>query len=130
VIAPALIPRRPGDRIKTDRHDAGELAVLYRAGALTAIHIPRPGYDRRAWPRLPLRNSVEWARLIGVSPLSPSVPGDDWHHQTWATYVRRFTPAPVGPAQFDPRTIVEIRACIFACMISASISIVVWPALT
>ena len=40
VIAPALIPRRPGDRIKTDRRDAGHLAVLYRAGALTAIHIP------------------------------------------------------------------------------------------
>ena len=40
VIAPALIPRRPGDRVKTDRRDAGQLAILYRAGALTAIHIP------------------------------------------------------------------------------------------
>src|SRR4029078_5176287 len=40
VIAPSLIPRRPGDRIKTDRRDAVQLAVLYRAGALTAIHIP------------------------------------------------------------------------------------------
>jgi transposase len=40
VIAPALIPRRPGDRVKTDRRDARQLAVLYRAGALTAIHIP------------------------------------------------------------------------------------------
>jgi transposase len=40
VIAPALLPRRPGDRVKTDRRDAGQLAVLYRAGALTAIHIP------------------------------------------------------------------------------------------
>src|SRR5688500_8648547 len=40
VIAPALIPRRPGDRIKTDRRDAAQLAVLFRAGALTPIHIP------------------------------------------------------------------------------------------
>jgi transposase len=40
VIAPALIPRRTGDRIKTDRRDARQLAVLYRAGALTTIHIP------------------------------------------------------------------------------------------
>jgi transposase len=40
VIAPSLIPRRPGDRIKTDRRDAAHLAVLYRAAALTAIHIP------------------------------------------------------------------------------------------
>ena len=40
VIAPALIPRRPGDRIREDRRDAGQLAILYRAGALTAIHVP------------------------------------------------------------------------------------------
>jgi transposase len=40
VIAPALIPHRAGDRIKTDRRDAVQLAILYRAGALTAIHIP------------------------------------------------------------------------------------------
>jgi len=40
VIAPSLIPRRAGDRIKTDRRDARQLAVLYRAGALTAIHVP------------------------------------------------------------------------------------------
>lgn len=40
VIAPALIPRRPGDRVKTDRRDASQLAILYRAGALTPIHIP------------------------------------------------------------------------------------------
>ena len=40
VIAPALIPRRPGDRVKTDRRDATQLAVLHRAGALTAIHVP------------------------------------------------------------------------------------------
>ena len=40
VIAPALIPRRAGARIKTDRRDATQLAILYRAGALTRIHIP------------------------------------------------------------------------------------------
>ena len=40
VIAPALIPRRAGDRVKTDRRDAAHLAILYRAGALTPIHIP------------------------------------------------------------------------------------------
>jgi transposase len=40
VIAPALIPRRAGVRIKTDRRDATQLAILYRAGALTRIHVP------------------------------------------------------------------------------------------
>jgi transposase len=40
VIAPSLTPRRPGQRIKTDRRDAGKLVRLFRAGELTAIHVP------------------------------------------------------------------------------------------
>jgi transposase len=40
VIAPALTPRKPGDRIKTDRRDAAKLVRLFRAGELTAIHVP------------------------------------------------------------------------------------------
>ena len=40
VIAPSLIPLRPGDRIKTDRRDARKLAGLLRAGLLTEVHPP------------------------------------------------------------------------------------------
>lgn len=40
VIAPALTPRRPGDRVKTDRRDAEKLARWYRAGELTVIRVP------------------------------------------------------------------------------------------
>ena len=40
VVAPSLIPKRPGDRVKTDRRDALQLARLHRAGELTAIHVP------------------------------------------------------------------------------------------
>ena len=40
VIAPSLTPRRPGDRVKTDRRDAEKLARLYRAGELTTIRVP------------------------------------------------------------------------------------------
>ena len=40
VIAPALIPRRAGRRIKTDRLDARNLARLHRAGELTASRVP------------------------------------------------------------------------------------------
>src|SRR5207237_9330903 len=40
VIAPSLIPKAPGDRIKTDRRDARRLARLHRAGELTAIRVP------------------------------------------------------------------------------------------
>jgi transposase len=40
VIAPSLIPKRSGDRRKTDKRDAAKLARLYRAGELTAIRVP------------------------------------------------------------------------------------------
>jgi len=42
VIAPSLIPRRPGARIKTDKRDAKKLVKLYRSGELTPIRIPTP----------------------------------------------------------------------------------------
>lgn len=40
VVAPALIPRRPGDRIKNDRRDARQLAHLLSTGLLTAVPLP------------------------------------------------------------------------------------------
>lgn len=42
VIAPSLIPRKPGERIKTDRRDALKLAELQRAGVLTTVAPPTP----------------------------------------------------------------------------------------
>jgi transposase len=42
VIAPALIPRKPGDRIKTNRRDARKLTELLRAGLLTEVRPPTP----------------------------------------------------------------------------------------
>lgn len=40
IIAPSLIPRKPGERVKTDRRDARKLAELHRAGLLTDIWVP------------------------------------------------------------------------------------------
>jgi len=40
VVAPSLIPRKPGERIKTDRRDAINLAKLHRAGELTPVWVP------------------------------------------------------------------------------------------
>ena len=40
VVAPSLIPRKPGVRVKTDRRDSGMLAKAHRAGELTAIWVP------------------------------------------------------------------------------------------
>lgn len=41
VVAPSMIPKCSGDRIKTDRRDAIMLARLHRAGELTAVFVPR-----------------------------------------------------------------------------------------
>jgi transposase len=40
VVAPSLIPKRPGDRVKTNRRDAMSLAKQLRAGDLTAVWVP------------------------------------------------------------------------------------------
>jgi transposase len=40
VIAPSLIPRKPGDKVKTDRRNAVDLARLLRSGDLTRVHVP------------------------------------------------------------------------------------------
>jgi transposase len=40
VVAPSLIPKKAGDRVKTDRRDAVQLARLARSGDLTAVYVP------------------------------------------------------------------------------------------
>ena len=46
VVAPSLIPKKPGDRVKTDRRDSLGLARLHRAGELTAVWVP--GHEQEA----------------------------------------------------------------------------------
>lgn len=46
VIAPSLIPKRPGVQRKHDKRDAAELARLYRAGELTPVRIPSEAEER------------------------------------------------------------------------------------
>jgi transposase len=41
VVAPSLIPKKPGDRVKTDRRDAVQLARLARSGDLTVVYVPK-----------------------------------------------------------------------------------------
>jgi len=45
VVAPSLIPRKPGARIKTDRRDALNLAKLHRAGELTSVWVPDQAHE-------------------------------------------------------------------------------------
>jgi transposase len=81
VVAPSLIPRRPGERIKTDRRDATALARLHRAGELTPVWVPDPeheamrdlgpcgiwsGRGRTWWRRCGRRGSVSRASCSGT----------------------------------------------------------------
>jgi transposase len=61
VVAPSLIPRKPGERIKTDRRDAINLAKLHRAGELTAVWVPDQAHEA-------IRDLVR-ARLAAVRTL-------------------------------------------------------------
>ena len=40
VVAPSLIPVKPGERVKTDKRDARKLATLFKGGLLTVVHPP------------------------------------------------------------------------------------------
>lgn len=42
VVAPSLVPRKPGERIKTDRRDARKLVEYWRSGVLTEVRSPSP----------------------------------------------------------------------------------------
>jgi transposase len=45
VVAPSLVPTRPGDRVKTDRRDAVTQASLFRAGELTPVWVPDDAHE-------------------------------------------------------------------------------------
>jgi transposase len=45
VVAPSLIPKRRGDKVKTNRRDAMSLAKLLRAGELTPVWVPDPRHE-------------------------------------------------------------------------------------
>jgi transposase len=45
VVAPTLVPVKPGVRVKTDRRDARKLAHSYRSGDLTPVWVPDPAYE-------------------------------------------------------------------------------------
>ena len=45
VVAPSLIPKKPGDRVKTNRRDALSLVKLLRAGELPAVWVPDPRHE-------------------------------------------------------------------------------------
>ena len=76
VVAPSLIPRKPGDKIKTDRRDAEKLAQCFQSGTLTSVWVPERGPRGAAGPR-PRAGGYEARREPGET--SPGeVPPSKW----------------------------------------------------
>ena len=91
VVAPSLIPRKPGRRIKTDRRDAINLAKLHRAGELTAVWVPDQAHEairdlvraRQAAVRT-LRQARQQLSRLPAAPRLPLPPtGLDLLHRRW-----------------------------------------------
>ena len=98
VIAPALVPRKPGERVKTDRRDARKLAELHRAGLLTVVRAPTPAEEAvracaglamtRAWRqrcrhrlgKLLLRRGLHYAGRAWTQAHRRWVDGLSWSH--------------------------------------------------
>jgi transposase len=91
VVAPSLIPRRPGDRIKTDRRDAAALARLLRSGDLTAVWVPDTHHEAiRELVRC--REDIKHVERLGCQRLCALLlrhgrryEGDNWTqgHRRW-----------------------------------------------
>lgn len=103
VIAPTLVPVKPGDRVKTDRRDAIKLARCYRAGDLTAVWVPDAAHEalrdlvraREAAKRDQLRARQRVKKFLlrhGRHPPTPMKPWTD-RHGIWLTTVRFEHPA-------------------------------------
>ena len=103
VIAPSLIPKRSGVRVKTDRSDARNLARLHRAGELTSVRVPTPAEEAvrdlvRA--REDLKSDRRIARqrirsfLLRYGKRYPA-PGARWSHrfEVWMRALRFDEPA-------------------------------------
>jgi transposase len=80
VVSPSMIPKRSGDRVKTDRRDSQMLARLHRAGELRAIYVPADGRsDAGSGPRARRRGRRGDAGEIPIESLpaaaGPPLPG-------------------------------------------------------
>jgi transposase len=84
VVAPSLVPGKPGDRVKTDRRDARKLAHFLRSGDLTEVYVPdEAGEAIRDLERA--RDDAKCAERVARHQLSKFLLRHDrhWEHTTW-----------------------------------------------
>jgi transposase len=80
VVAPSLIPKKPGERIKTDRRDARKLTQALRSGDLTRVRDDLKAQERKARQQLNayvLRHGHAWPR---TRPAGPKHTTTGWSH--------------------------------------------------
>jgi len=103
VVAPTLVPVRPGDRVKTDRRDAVKLARCYRAGDLTPVWVPDAAHEalrdlvraREAAKQDQLRARHRLGKFLlrhGRRPPQPMAPWTQ-RHLAWITHQVHFAQA-------------------------------------
>jgi transposase len=84
VVAPSLVPGKPGDRVKTDRRDARKLAHFLRSGDLTEVHVPEAAVEAiRDLERA--RDDAKCAERVVRHQLSKFLLRQDrrWEGPTW-----------------------------------------------
>lgn len=106
VIAPGLIPRKPGDRRKTDRLDAVMLARLYRSGHLTPVAVPDEEQEavrqlvraRLATQRHITRLKHRIVRVLATHGYRFTGTRSNWtkQHRTWLRQMRREFTGPLA----------------------------------
>lgn len=81
VVAPSMIPKRPGDRIKNDRRDAESLARLHRSGELTANYVPREDDEAMRDLTRAREDAVKAQRISRQESLPKSIRDIAWKAQ-------------------------------------------------
>jgi transposase len=107
VVAPGLVPQRPGERVKTDPRDARRLAQLHAAGLLEPIHVPAPELEA-ARDLIRAREDARIERMRARHRLSKLLLRNDRRMptSTWGVTRRRWLAAqtfaqPARQAAFD-----------------------------
>lgn len=98
VVAPTLVPTKPGDRVKTDRRDAEKLAKCFRAGDLTSVWVPDDEHEalrdlvraREAAKKDQLRARHRLSKFLLRRGVRPPAKMKSWtkKHLQWVKSVR------------------------------------------
>ena len=107
VASPAHIPKKPADRVKTDRRDAISLARLHRAGELTYVFVPR--VDDEAMRDLTRsREDAKKAQAVARQQLGGMLlrlgfryPGENWSKAHFGWLADQKMPTPVQQVVFQ-----------------------------